>query len=118
MQEFGDYKQQVCKYNTANMSHNIQNQSIASSHDKNSKTQLHLLKAHNSNLEERVRILSNEIMNKETEFQLKLEHQHKASVVLYIDLCKFVAFIVIRRIIFAVLSRRTYKIGTHVDTEG
>ena len=77
LQEFDDYKQQICKYSTANMSHSIQSQNMTT-HDKNNKTQLHLLKAHNSNLEERIRVLNNEVMNKETELQLKLEHQQKS----------------------------------------
>ena len=45
---------------------------------KNNKTQLHLLKAHSNNLEERIRVLNNEIINKERELQLKLEHQQKS----------------------------------------
>ncbi|KOC67363.1 GRIP and coiled-coil domain-containing protein 1 [Habropoda laboriosa] len=78
LQEFEDYKQQV-KYSTvADMSYNIQNQNFASSHDKNSKTQLHFLKAHNNNLEERIRVLNNEIANKERELQLKIEYQEKS----------------------------------------
>ena len=60
------------------MSHSIQSKNMTA-HDKNNKTQLHLLKSHNSNLEERIRILNNEIMNKETELQLKLAHQQKVS---------------------------------------
>ncbi|XP_076650679.1 GRIP and coiled-coil domain containing 88 kDa [Halictus rubicundus] len=76
LQEFEDYKQDVSKYNTCNMSHNIQSQNMTT-HDKNNRTQLHILKAHNSNLEERVRILNNELMNKETELQLKLDQQQK-----------------------------------------
>lgn len=76
LQEFEDYKQQW-KYTNTNRSYNIQNQSIALSHDKNNKTQLHLLKTHSNNLEERIRVLNNEIMNKERELQLKLEHQQK-----------------------------------------
>ncbi|OAD54500.1 GRIP and coiled-coil domain-containing protein 1 [Eufriesea mexicana] len=79
LQEFDDYKQQMKYSNAANMSYNIQNQNITSSHDKNSKTQLHLLKSHNNNLEERIRVLNNEILNKERELQLKLEHREKAS---------------------------------------
>lgn len=79
LQEFEDYKQQmIYKYNNANISQNIQSQNMTT-HDKNNKTQLHLLKAHNNNLEERIRILSNEIINKETELRIKLEHQKKAS---------------------------------------
>ena len=77
LQEFEDYKQQW-KYSNTNRSYNIQNQNIALSHDKNNKTQLHLLKAHSNNLEERIRVLNNEIINKERELQLKLEHQQKS----------------------------------------
>ena len=74
LQEFEDYKQQV-KY--SNVGYNIQNQNIVSSlHDK---AQLHLLKAHNNNLEERIRVLNNEIVTKERELQLKLDHQGKAN---------------------------------------
>ncbi|CAL7948401.1 unnamed protein product [Xylocopa violacea] len=77
LQEFEDYKQQMKCSNVANMSYNIQSQNMTS-HDKNNKTQLHFLKAHNSNLEERIRVLNNEIINKERELQLKLEHQEKS----------------------------------------
>ncbi|XP_076383300.1 GRIP and coiled-coil domain containing 88 kDa [Megalopta genalis] len=76
LQEFDDYKQDISKYNASNMSHNIQTQNMMT-HDKNNRTQLHILKAHSSNLEERVRILNNELMNKETELQLKLDQQQK-----------------------------------------
>ncbi|XP_043604306.1 GRIP and coiled-coil domain-containing protein 1-like isoform X3 [Bombus pyrosoma] len=79
LQEFEDYKQQMKYSNVGNISYNIQSQNIASSYDKNSKTQLHILKAHNNNLEERIRVLSNEIVNKERELKLKLEHQEKSS---------------------------------------
>ncbi|XP_031836172.1 D-aminoacyl-tRNA deacylase isoform X2 [Nomia melanderi] len=77
IQEFEDYKLDTSKYNTSNISHNIQSQNMTT-HDKNNKTQLHILKSHNSNLEERVRILNNELINKETELQLKLDHQQKS----------------------------------------
>lgn len=79
LQEFEDYKQQMKYSNVGNISYNIQSQNIASSYDKNSKTQLHILKAHNNNLEERIRVLNNEIVNKERELKLKLEHQEKSS---------------------------------------
>ncbi|XP_071862940.1 GRIP and coiled-coil domain containing 88 kDa [Bombus fervidus] len=79
LQEFEDYKQQMKYSNVGNISYNIQSQNIASSYDKNSKTQLHMLKAHNNNLEERIRVLNNEIVNKERELKLKLEHQEKSS---------------------------------------
>lgn len=78
LQEFEDYKQQMKYSNVGNISYNIQSQNIASSYDKNSKTQLHMLKAHNNNLEERIRVLNNEIVNKERELKLKLEHQEKS----------------------------------------
>ncbi|KOX69782.1 GRIP and coiled-coil domain-containing protein 1 [Melipona quadrifasciata] len=74
LQEFEDYKQQMKYSNVGNISYNIQSQNIASSlHDKNHKAQLHLLKAHNNNLEERIRVLNNEIVTKERELQLKLD---------------------------------------------
>ncbi|CAK9826363.1 GRIP and coiled-coil domain-containing protein 1 [Anthophora retusa] len=78
LQEFENYKQQM-KYSTvADMSYDIQSQNFASSHDKNSKTQLHFLKAHNNNMEERIRTLNNELANKERELQLKMEYQEKS----------------------------------------
>lgn len=77
LQELEDYKQQMKYASVANISYNMQNQNITSSHDKNNKTQLHFLKAYNNNLEERIRVLNNEIINKERELQLKLEHQEK-----------------------------------------
>ncbi|XP_026669557.1 uncharacterized protein LOC108625194 isoform X1 [Ceratina calcarata] len=76
-QEYEDYKQQI-KYSHTNMSHNMQSQNVASSNEINNKTQLHFLKAHNNNLEERIRVLNNEVVNKEREMQLKLEHQEKS----------------------------------------
>ncbi|XP_043506460.1 GRIP and coiled-coil domain-containing protein 1 [Frieseomelitta varia] len=80
LQEFEDYKQQMKYSNIGNISYNIQSQNIASSlHDKNHKAQLHLLKAHNNNLEERIRVLNNEIVTKERELQLKLDSQEKSS---------------------------------------
>ncbi|XP_068971407.1 GRIP and coiled-coil domain-containing protein 1-like isoform X1 [Bombus flavifrons] len=85
LQEFEDYKQQMKYSNVGNISYNIQSQNIASSYDKNSKTQLHILKAHNNNLEERIRVLNNEIVNKERELKLKLEHQEKANFFLFFD---------------------------------
>lgn len=77
LQEYEDYKQQI-KCSNTNMSYNIQSQNVASSNEINNKTQLHFLKAHNNNLEERIRVLNNEVVNKEREFQLKLEHQEKS----------------------------------------
>ncbi|CAD1468168.1 unnamed protein product, partial [Heterotrigona itama] len=72
LQEFEDYKQQMKYSNVGNISYNIQNQNIASSlHDKNHKAQLHLLKAHNNNLEERIRVLNNEISSQEEREKLK-----------------------------------------------
>ncbi|KAF3428778.1 hypothetical protein E2986_04485 [Frieseomelitta varia] len=72
LQEFEDYKQQMKYSNIGNISYNIQSQNIASSlHDKNHKAQLHLLKAHNNNLEERIRVLNNEISSQEEREKLK-----------------------------------------------
>ncbi|GAB1862965.1 GRIP and coiled-coil domain-containing protein 1 [Camponotus japonicus] len=81
LQEFEDYKHQMYKYN---MSPNIirggqqQRQNLSLTHDKNhDKTQLNLLKVHNSNLEERIRMMSNEMLNKEKSLQEQLDHQQK-----------------------------------------
>ncbi|EFN74088.1 GRIP and coiled-coil domain-containing protein 1 [Camponotus floridanus] len=80
LQEFEDYKHQLYKYN---MSSNIrggqqQRQNVSLTHDKNhDKTQLNLLKVHNSNLEERIRMMSNEMLNKEKGLQEQLDHQQK-----------------------------------------
>lgn len=78
-QEFEDCKQQMKYSNVANMSYNIQSKNVTPSNDKNIKTQIHLLRDQNNNLEERIRVLSNEIMNKKMEMQVKVEHQEKAS---------------------------------------
>lgn len=40
----------------------------------NSKTQLHLLKTHNNNLEERVRTLNSKLIQKEQELQMKIDY--------------------------------------------
>lgn len=90
LQELEDYKQQMKYANVANISYNMQSQNITSSHDKNNKTQLHFLKTYNNNLEERIRVLNNEIINKERELQLKLEHQEKVIFLFFGD--KFVIF--------------------------
>lgn len=82
LQEFEDYKHQMMyKYN---MSSNIirgaqqQRQNLSLTHDKDhDKTQLNLLKVHSSNLEERIRMISNEMLNKERSLQEQLDHQQK-----------------------------------------
>lgn len=89
LQELEDYKQQMKYASVANISYNMQNQNITSSHDKNNKTQLHFLKAYNNNLEERIRVLNNEIINKERELQLKLEHQEKVIFLFFDDEFEF-----------------------------
>ncbi|XP_032679031.1 GRIP and coiled-coil domain-containing protein 1-like isoform X1 [Odontomachus brunneus] len=82
LQEFEDYKHQtIYKYNvSSNTLRGIQqqNQGLSLTHDKDhDKTQLHLLKVHNSNLEERIRMISKEILNKERDWQMQLDHQQK-----------------------------------------
>lgn len=84
LQEFEDYKHQVmCKYNvSSNALRGIQqqNQGLSLAHDKNhDKTQLHLLKIHNNNLEERIRMISKEMLNKERDWQMQLDHQQKVT---------------------------------------
>ncbi|XP_072750868.1 GRIP and coiled-coil domain-containing protein 1 isoform X1 [Anoplolepis gracilipes] len=82
LQEFEDYKHQMMyKYN---MSSNIirggqqQRQNLSLTHDKDhDKTQLNLLKVHNSNLEERIRMINNEMLNKEKSLQEQLDLQQK-----------------------------------------
>lgn len=90
LQEFEDYKYQaMCKYNTSsNVLRNTQQQrySLSLMHDKdNDKTQLNLLKVHNSNLEERIRMINNEIISKERVLQEQLEHQQKVIIFVIID---------------------------------
>lgn len=83
LQEFENYKQQVlCKYNAPNVFYGTrQSQSLSLTHEKdNDKTQLHLLKIHNSNLEERIRTINNEILNKETDWQMQSDHQQKVII--------------------------------------
>lgn len=84
LQEFEDYKYQVmCKYNvSSNALRSIQqqNQGLPLTHDKDrDKTQLHLLKVHNSNLEERIRMINKEMLNKERDWQMQFDHQQKVS---------------------------------------
>lgn len=90
LQEFEDYKHQaMCKYNTSsNVLRNSQQQrhSLSLMHDKdNDKTQLNLLKVHNSNLEERIRMINNEMISKERVLQEQLEHQQKVIIFVIID---------------------------------
>ncbi|KAG5331866.1 GCC1 protein, partial [Acromyrmex charruanus] len=82
LQEFEDYKHQtMCKYNmSSNVLRSTQQQrhTLSLMHDKDhDKTQLNLLKVHNSNLEERIRMINNEMLNKEKILQEQLEHQQK-----------------------------------------
>ncbi|XP_011687208.1 PREDICTED: GRIP and coiled-coil domain-containing protein 1 isoform X1 [Wasmannia auropunctata] len=81
LQEFEDYKHQtMCKYNMSNALRSTQQQrhGLSLMHDKDhDKTQLNLLKVHNSNLEERIRMINNEMLNKERTLQEQLEHQQK-----------------------------------------
>lgn len=83
LQEFEDYKHQMLrKYNASNVLRGAQqqNQGLSLTHDKdNNKTQLHLLKVHNSNLEERIRMINNEMLNKETDWQMRFDHQQKVN---------------------------------------
>jgi len=85
LQEFEDYKQQTtCKYNmpsNALRSTQYQRHNLSLMHDKDhDKTQLNLLKVHNSNLEERIRMINNEMLNKERVLQEQLEHQQKVII--------------------------------------
>lgn len=91
LQEFEDYKHQpMCKYN---MSSNVfrsstqqQRHNLSLMHDKDhDKTQLNLLKVHNSNLEERIRMINNEMINKERVLQEQLEHQQKVIILVIIN---------------------------------
>lgn len=82
LQEFEDYKHQAMyKYNmSSNVLRSTQQQkhSLSLIHDKDhDKTQLNLLKVHNSNLEERIRTINNEMLNKERALQEQLENQQK-----------------------------------------
>lgn len=91
LQEFEDYKHQTtCKYNmSSNVIRNTQQQrySLSLMHDKDQdKTQLNLLKVHNSNLEERIRMINNEMISKERDLQEQLEHQQKVIILIIINL--------------------------------
>ncbi|XP_029159647.1 GRIP and coiled-coil domain-containing protein 1-like isoform X1 [Nylanderia fulva] len=80
LQEFEDYKHQmIYKYNMSNIrGAQQQRQNLSLTHDKDhDKTQLNLLKVHSSNLEERIRMISNEMLNKERNLQEQLDHQQK-----------------------------------------
>lgn len=83
LQEFEDYKHHVmCKYNASSNllrgAQQQQRQNLSLAHDKDhDKTQLNLLKVHNSNLEERIRMINNEMLNKERALQEQLEHHRK-----------------------------------------
>ncbi|XP_011863684.1 PREDICTED: GRIP and coiled-coil domain-containing protein 1-like isoform X1 [Vollenhovia emeryi] len=82
LQEFEDYRRQaMCKYNmSSNVLRSTQQQkhSLSLMHDKDhDKTQLNLLKVHNSNLEERIRMINSEMINKERVLQEQLEQQQK-----------------------------------------
>lgn len=58
-----------------------QRQNLSLTHDKDhDKTQLNLLKVHSSNLEERIRMISNEMLNKERSLQEQLDHQQKVNI--------------------------------------
>lgn len=86
LQEFEEYKHlAMCKYNmSSNMLRSTQQRhSLSLMHDKDhDKTQLNLLKVHNSNLEERIRMINNEMINKERSLQGQLEHQQKVIILI------------------------------------
>ncbi|XP_011162638.2 GRIP and coiled-coil domain-containing protein 1 isoform X1 [Solenopsis invicta] len=81
LQEFEDYKHQImCKYNVPSnvLRSTQQRHSLSLMYDKDhDKTQLNLLKVHNSNLEERIRMINSEMVNKEKSLNEQLEHQQK-----------------------------------------
>lgn len=90
LQEFEDYKHQAMyKYNmSSNVLRSTQQQrhSLSLMHDKDhDKTQLNLLKVHNSNLEERIRTINNEMLNKERALQEQLENQQKVVISIIIN---------------------------------
>lgn len=63
-----------------------QKQNLSLTHDKDhDKTQLNLLKVHNSNLEERIRMITNEMLNKEKSLQERLDHQQKVTILYFVQ---------------------------------
>jgi len=75
-----------------------QRHTLSLMHDKDhDKTQLNLLKVHNSNLEERIRMINNEMLNKEKTLQGQLEHQQKViiSIIIHTKSNEFSNLIVI-----------------------
>lgn len=79
LQEFKMYKEQIPTINDVGTSflHKDHQQaySLMDLHNKeNSKTQLHLLKTHNNNLEEKVHTLNNKLIQKEEELHMKIDY--------------------------------------------
>lgn len=107
LQEFEDYKHQIIyKYNISSnitCSGQQQKQNLSLTHDKDhDKTQLNLLKVHNSNLEERIRMISNKMLNKEKSLQERLDHQQKVTILITVNskiqiyfLAKFFIYLII-----------------------
>lgn len=107
LQEFEDYKHQIIyKYNISSnitRSGQQQKQNLSLTHDKDhDKTQLNLLKVHNSNLVERIRMISNEMLNKEKSLQERLDHQQKVTILITVNskiqiyfLAKFFIYLII-----------------------
>lgn len=120
LQDFEDYKHQIkCKYNTSNvhMMRGIQQrQNLNLTHDKDhDKTQLNLLKVHNSNLEERIRTISNEMLNKERALQEQLEHQQKVSILITNNFEVKNEKLIIS--LYSVISGRTIETGAYIASK-
>lgn len=82
LQEFEDFKRQMTfsgNNATKNELSSIQRSFKSSNESANERAQLQRTKTHNRNLEERIRLLNEEIATREQDFKNKLESQNKVS---------------------------------------
>ena len=80
LQEFEDFKRQmtISENNaTKNEFSSIQRSFKSSNGNANERAQLQRTKTHNRNLEERIRVLNEEMMKREQDFKIKIECQNK-----------------------------------------
>ncbi|XP_051176128.1 GRIP and coiled-coil domain-containing protein 1 [Leptopilina boulardi] len=77
LEEFEELKRQKVVSSNNTTKNEMANSFKNSNENSNECAQLQRIKTHNKNLEERIRLLNEEIAKREQEFKVKLENQHK-----------------------------------------
>lgn len=83
LEEFEELKRQKVVSSNNTTKNEMSNSFKNSNENSNECTQLQRIKTHNKNLEERIRLLNEEIAKREQEFKVKLENQHKVIILLF-----------------------------------